>query len=162
MKRMVMAVIISAMMYAATAAMLTSCTWMENIFETEKPKDDGPVIPADEVLDVRELIAGDFDGDTVWVRGIVVGGLLSDGALDFALGSEVMGNVLVLADEADCHDPDDCMALQLTKKAHKEELGPDRDANREKVFHQELYVQGKATTYKRMPALTNICTYQLE
>ena len=163
MKRIVMAVVISAMMYAAAAVTFTSCTWMEDWLETQQDdKSDEPQIPLDDVLSVEELVTGDFAGDTVWVRGFIVGGLASDGTIDFGCESEVLGTVVILADDADCTEPDDCMALQLTKKAHKEALAVSEKAIRDKILHQEIYVQGKATTYKKLPALTNICAYQLE
>ena len=159
-----MAVVISATVFAALAAMVSSCTWMEDFLKTESEtgKSDEPDIPMDEVLNIGELLSGDFAGDTVWVRGFVVGGLASDGTVDFGFEDEVLGTVLVLADIDDCTDPDECLLLQLTKKAHREVLGPDSPANREKVLSQLLYVQGKVTTYKKMPALTNLCQYKLE
>ena len=163
MKRIVMAVVISATMYAAAAVTLTSCTWMEEWLETQQnDKSDKPEIPLDEVISVAELATGDFAGDTVWVRGFIVGGLTSDGTVDFGCEGDVMATVVILADAADCDDPDDCMALQLTKKAHKEALAVSEKAIRDKILHQEIYVQGKATTYKKLPALTNLCAYQLE
>lgn len=163
MKRIVMAVVISATMYAAAAVTLTSCTWMEEWLETQQnDKSDKPEIPLDEVISVAELATGDFAGDTVWVRGFIVGGLASDGTVDFGCEGDVMATVVILADAADCDDPDDCMALQLTKKAHKEALAVSEKAIRDKILHQEIYVQGKATTYKKLPALTNLCAYQLE
>ena len=163
MKRIVMAVVISATMYAAAAVTLTSCTWMEEWLETQQnDKSDKPEIPLDEVISVAELATGDFAGDTVWVRGFIVGGLASDGTVDFGCEGDVMATVVILADAADCDDPDDCMALQLSKKAHKEALAVSEKAIRDKILHQEIYVQGKATTYKKLPALTNLCAYQLE
>ena len=163
MKRIVMAVVISATMYAAAAVTLTSCTWMEEWLETQQnDKSDKPEIPLDEVISVAELATGDSAGDTVWVRGFIVGGLASDGTVDFGCEGDVMATVVILADAADCDDPDDCMALQLTKKAHKEALAVSEKAIRDKILHQEIYVQGKATTYKKLPALTNLCAYQLE
>ena len=163
MKRIVMAVVISATMYAAAAVTLTSCTWMEEWLETQQnDKSDKTEIPLDEVISVAELATGDFAGDTVWVRGFIVGGLASDGTVDFGCEGDVMATVVILADAADCDDPDDCMALQLTKKAHKEALAVSEKAIRDKILHQEIYVQGKATTYKKLPALTNLCAYQLE
>ena len=163
MKRIVMAVVISATMYAAAAVTLTSCTWMEEWLETQQDDKSGkPDIPLDEVLSVAELVSGDFAGDTVWVRGFIVGGLASDGTVDFGCEGDVLGTAVILADEPDCDEPDDCMALQLTKKAHKEALAVSEKAIRDKILHQEIYVQGKATTYKKLPALTNICAYQLE
>lgn len=164
MKRSVMAVVISAMLLAASAAMVSSCTWMEDFLETGSGtgKSDEPVIPMDEVLNIGEVLAGDFAGDTVWIRGYVVGGLASDGTVYFGFEEEVLRTVLVLADLDDCTDPDECLALQLTKKAHREAIGPETPANREKVLHHLLYLQGKVTTYKKMPALTNLCQYKLE
>ena len=81
MKRSVMAVVISAMVFAAFAATVTSCTWMEDLLETEPKKSEEPEIPMDEVMNIGELLAGDFAGDTVWVRGFIVGGLTSDGRI---------------------------------------------------------------------------------
>ena len=160
MKRSVMAVLISASLYAAAAAGLASCTWLPD-FPGTQPEEEEPGIPMNEVLDVWELVRGEFPGDTVWVHGIIVGGLKSDGTIDFGCAGEVLSTAVILADEAGCTDPDECMALQLTKKAHKEALnmnGPDRDG----LLHHGIYVRGKVTTYKKLPALTNLCDYKLE
>ena len=164
MKRSVMAVIISATVLAAAAASVASCIWMPDFLETEKDKEktEEPDIPFDEVLSVGELIAGDFAGDTVWIRGYVVGGLSSDGSIDFCCEGTVLGTAVMLADADDCTDSDECMALQLTKKAHKEVLGLDKEANRQKLLQHEIFVQGKVTTFKGYPALTNLCNYQLK
>ena len=163
MKRSVMAVVISAMLLAASAAMVSSCNWMEDFLETGSGtgKSDEPVIPMDEVRNIGEVLAGDFAGDTVWVRGYVVGGLSSDGSIDFGFENDVLGTVLILADTDDCTDEDECLALQLTKKAHREAIGPDAPANREKVLHHLLYVQGKVGKHKGYPALSNLCSYKL-
>ena len=165
MKRMVMAVIISAMMYAAAAVTTTSCTWMDDVWSSYSKgsdKTDEPEIPMDEVLSVEDLLAGEFAGDTVWVRGFIVGGLLSDGAVDFSCGEGVLGTVVVLADDVDCDDEEDCMVLHLTKKAHKEELGLDQAAVKSKIYHKQIYVQGKVASHKGFLSLTNLCSYRLE
>jgi len=165
MKRNVMAVIISAMMYAAVAAVSTSCTWMDEVWATynaSKDQEKEPEIPMDEVLSVEELLAGDFAGDTVWVRGLVVGGLLSDGSVDFSCEDDVVGTAVVLADEEDCDDEDECMVLHLTKKAHKEALGLDQAAVKDKIYHKEIYAQGKVSAHKGFRSLTNLCNYKLE
>lgn len=169
MKRNVMAVIISAMMYAAAAAVtvcaLASCTWLDEVwstYTTEQTKEKEPEIPMDEVLSVAELLAGDFAGDTVWVKGCVVGGLLSDGSVDFSCEEAVLGTAVVLADDTDCDDENDCVVLHLTKSAHKDALGLDKPANRDKIYHQEIYAQGKVATHKGYRSLTNLCNYKLE
>ena len=164
MKRSVMAVVISATVLAAAAASTTSCIWMSDLLETEKEKEkaEEPEIPLDEVLSVGELIAGDFSGDTVWVKGYVVGGLSSDGSIDFGCEGTVLETAVILADDDDCTEPDDCLALKLTKAAHKEALGLDKEANRKKLLRRGIFVQGKVTTFKGYPALTNLCDYQLE
>ena len=161
MKRFVKAAVISAIR-AAAAALPSSCTWMEDFLKTESGKTDEPDVPYDEVLSVEELLAGSFVGDTVWVHGFIVGGLTSDGAIDFGCLGEVLSNVVILADEPDCTESDDCLALQLTKKAHREVFSPDLASFGTKILHQALFVQGKVTTYKRIPALTNLCQYKLE
>lgn len=161
MKRFVKAAVISAIL-AATAALPSSCTWMEDFLKTETGKTDEPDIPLDEVLSVEELLTGSFVGDTVWVRGFIVGGLTSDGTIDFGCRGEVLSNVVILADEPDCTEADDCLALQLTKKAHREVLGPDNASFATKILYQAIFLQGKVTTYKRIPALTNLCQYKLE
>lgn len=162
MKRIVMAVIISATMYAAAAVLTTSCTWMEEFWKTELEKDkEGPDIPLDEVLTVDELIGGDFAGDTVWVKGVIVGGLAADGSVDFGCTGEVSEKAVVLADDADCDDPGDCLVLQLTKKAHKEALDVS-GTGKSSLLHRTLYIRGKATTYKKLPSLTNLSDYKLE
>jgi len=165
MKRMVMAVIISAMMYAAAAVTATSCTWMDEVwasYEKDKGKTEEPSIPMDEVLCVEELLAGDFAGDTVWVKGYVVGGLLSDGSVDFSGEDEVLETALVLADDTDCDDEEECMVLHLTKKALKDELGLDKAANKSKIYHRKIYAQGKVSSHKGFRSLTNLCNYKLE
>ena len=162
MKRSVMAVIISAMALAALAASATSCVWMSDFLETEKEKTEEPDIPLDEVLSVGELLAGDFAGDTVWVHGRIVGGISTDGSVDFGCAGTVLGTAVMLADDPDCTEEDDCLALKLTKKAHKEVLGLDKEENRKKILNREIYVQGKVITYKGFPALTNLCEYRLE
>ena len=165
MKRNVMAVIISAMMYAAAAVTATSCTWMDDVwamYEKDKNQTDEPEIPMDEVLCVEELLAGSFAGDTVWVKGFIVGGLLSDGSVDFSGEDEVVETALVLADDVDCDDEDECMVLHLTKKAHKEALALDNASNKSKIFHQEIYAQGKVSSHKGFRSLTNLCNYKLE
>lgn len=163
MKRIVMAVIISATMYAATAVVTTSCTWMEEFWQSEmgKGKTDEPKIPMDEVLSVNEFIDGDFAGDTVWVKGVIVGGLTADGSIDFGCEGEVSEKAVVLADDEDCDDPDECLVLQLTKNAHKEALDVS-GSNKSKVLQRTLYIRGKATTYKKHPSLTNLSDYKLE
>lgn len=165
MKRNVMAVIISAMMYAAVAVAMVSCTWMDEVWATynaDKEKEKAPVIPMDKVLSVAELLAGDFAGDTVWVKGCVVGGLLSDGSVDFSCEDAVLGTALVLADDTDCDEEDECMVLHMTKAAHKDALGLDKAANRDKIYHREIYAQGKVSNHKGFCALTNLCNYKLE
>ena len=109
-----------------------------------------------------ELGAADCAGDTVWVQGYIVGGLTSDGTVDFACDTAVTGTAIVIADRADCRAPGECAVLHLTKAAHKQVLGLDNPANKPTIFHRKIYAQGKATTYKKFPALTNICEYQLE
>ena len=161
MKRFVKAAVISATL-AAAAALPSSCTWMEDFLKPETGKTDEPEIPLDEVLSVEELLAGSFVGDTVWVHGFIVGGLTSDGTIDFDCLDDLLANAVVLADEPDCTEPDDCLVLPLTKKVHREVLSPDLATFRSKILHQQLFVQGKVTTYKRIPALTNICHYKLE
>ena len=165
MKRIVMAVIISAMMYAAVAVTTTSCTWMDDVWSSYakgSDKTDEPEIPMDEVLSVEDLLTGEFASDTVWVKGFVVGGLLSDGTVDFSCGEGVLVTVVVLADDVDCDEEDDCMVLHLTKKAHKEELGLDQAAVKSKIYHKQIYVQGKVASHKGFPSLTNLCSYRLE
>lgn len=159
MKRFVKAVCLSAILFAAAAATMASCTWLPDFPATEG--EEGPDIPLDEVLTVWELVKGEFAGDTVWVHGVIVGGLKADGTIDFDCGEDVLSTAVILADEAGCTDPDECMALQLTKKAHKEALdlnGPNRSG----LIHHGIYVRGKATTYKKLPALTNLNDYKLE
>ena len=160
MKRSVLAEIISATVLAAAAACCASCNWLPDWPETGKS--DEVEIPMDEVLTVEEFLAGDFAGDTVWVSGFIVGGLDSGGSVDFGCTGSVIGTAVILADAIDCSEEDECMALQLTKSAHKEVLALDSPANRDAILGHEIYVQGKATTYKKIPALTNLCQYKLE
>ena len=161
MKRSVMAVLISAMLFAAAAASVASCIWMSDSTGTEQETTEGPDIPLDEVLQVEEVIEGNFLGDTVWVKGCVVGGLLADGTVDFDCAGEVQGTAVVLADDAGCTDADECLVLKLTKKAHKEALAVD-GGRKDDILHHTLYIRGKVTTYKKMPALTNLSDFKLE
>ena len=158
-KRMVMAGIISAVLYAAAASALTSCDWME-LFQNEDETEE-LTVPMDEVLEVSEVVAGSFLGDTVWVHGFVVGGLQADGTIDFACGEDVMPTALVIADTADGSDPAQCLVLQLTKTSHKQELGPDT-RGWDSLLRRSIYVQGKSAIYKKRPAINNICQYKLE
>ena len=109
-----------------------------------------------------ELGTADCAGDTVWVQGYIVGGLTKDGAVDFACDTAVTATALVIADNPDCRNAGECAVLNLTKAAHKQALGLDNLANKAAVFHRKIYAQGKASTYKSFPALTNLCQYQLE
>ena len=109
-----------------------------------------------------ELGTADCAGDTVWVQGYIVGGFAADGSIDFDCDTAVAATGIVIADAPDCRTPAACAALQLTKAAHKQALGLDNPANKSAVFHRRIYARGKATTYKKCPALTNICEYQLE
>lgn len=109
-----------------------------------------------------ELGTADCAGDTVWVQGYIVGGFAADGSIDFDCDTAVAATGIVIADAPDCRTPASCAALQLTKAAHKQALGLDNPANKAAVFHRRIYARGKATTYKKCPAITNICEYQLE
>ena len=163
MKRIVMAGIISATMYAAAAALSASCTWMQDPIETQQGTGDEPEIPLDNVLRVAELMGGHFAGDTVWVRGFIVGGLAADGTVDFGCTSgDLLTTAVVLADKKDCAEPDSCLVLHLTKKVHKEALGLTLGDNKERLLLQRICAQGKVATHKGFPALTNLCQYQLE
>ena len=109
-----------------------------------------------------ELGTADCAGDTVWVQGFIVGGLTKDGAVDFDCDTALTATALVIADRADCRTPAECAVLNLTKAAHKQALGLDNPTNKPAIFHHKIFAQGKATTYKKFPALTNLCQYQLE
>ena len=160
-RKNVLAGMISAMMYAAAAAMLASCIWT-GTDPDENGGDEEPPIPMDEVLRVEDVLSGGFAGDTVWVRGFIVGGLRSDGSIDFECGDEVLATALVLADDAGCTEAENCLVLQLTKNVHKEALGLHDAASKSALLYKGLYAQGKVTTYKKLPALNNLCRYQLE
>ena len=162
-KRHVMAAAISAMMYAAAAAVLTSCIWLGDWSEKEENgKESEEAVPMDEVRRVEEVLAGGFAGDTVWVCGRIVGGMRSDGSIDFDCGDNVLETALVIADDAACAEADSCLGLQLTKSAHKAELGFHDADSRTALLHREIFVQGKVTVYKKRPALNNLCRYKIE
>ena len=128
----------------------------DDLFLPDQPA--GPPADAYDVSDARE-----HPGETdVWVQGYIVGGLTKDGAVDFDCDTALTATALVIADRADCRTPAECAVLNLTKAAHKQALGLDNPANKPAVFHRKIYAQGKATTYKKFPALTNLCQYQLE
>ena len=165
MKRFVRADIISATLITAAAVLSSSCTWTEDRFKKDKQEEGQAMettIPMDQVLSVADLVTGRFAGDTVWVQGYIVGGLTAAGAVDFDCDTALTATALVIADRADCRTPAECAVLNLTKAAHKQALGLDNPANKPTVFHRKIFAQGKATTYKKRPALTNLCQYQLE
>ena len=109
-----------------------------------------------------QLASADCAGDTVWVWGYIVGGLDEDGTADFDCGSGVTATALVIADSDTCRTSSTCAVLNLTKAAHKSALRLDDPAIREAVMHHKIYARGKATTYKKYPALTNLSEYLLE
>jgi len=109
-----------------------------------------------------QLAGGDFAGDTVWVWGYVVGTVLAEGEVDFDCSGETAANNLAIALSPDVRDASGCAAVYLSKGAHKSVLNLAEPANRASVLHHKLYVQGKVYTYKKFPALTNLCDYQLE
>ena len=55
-----------------------------------------------------------------------------------------------------------CAGVYLSKTAHKDALNLADPANKAAVLHHKIYVQGKAYTYKKFPAVTNLCEYKLE
>ena len=109
-----------------------------------------------------QLSSAGCDGDTVWVCGYIVGALNEAGEIDFTCEGNVSPNAVIIADDAQYRNPEECAALNLTKTAHKAELSLDRPENKAEVFHRRIYVRGKAVTYKKFPALTNICEYIIE
>ena len=111
---------------------------------------------------VGQLQAADCAGDTVWVWGYVVGTILAEGTVDFDCGAETAANNLAIAAAPDVRDPSACAGVYLSKAAHKSVLNLADPANRAAVLHHKLYIQGKAYTYKKFPALTNLCDYRLE
>ena len=161
MKRFVQAGIISAIACAALAAATVSCTWM-TVTKEQENKTEVPDIPPEELCSIGDVLQGLFVGDTIWVRGYVVGGLTEAGSVDFVCDTTLAGTALVIAEQPDCQDPGQCILVRLTKAAHKEALGLDKPANRPNVLHHRITLQGKVTLYKKLPALANICQYLLE
>lgn len=138
-------------------------TWIqknEQVTIGEETGGDGLTLST--AFSASELGAADCAGDTVWVKGFIVGGLSGDGTIDFDCDTAVAATALVLADTPECRNPGECAVLHLTKAVHKQALGLDNAANKAAVFHRKISAQGKATTYKKHPALTNLCDYQLE
>lgn len=164
MKRFVRADIISATLFAAAAVSLASCTWTEDPFKSKEKQgtEKEIAIPMEQVISVAELATGRYAGDTVWVQGYIVGGLTKSGAFDFDCDTAVTSTALIIADSVACRTPALCAALNLTKAAHKEVLGLDKQVNKATVYHRKIFVQGKAATYKKIPAITNLCQYKLE
>lgn len=111
---------------------------------------------------VADLAASESAGDTVWVWGYVVGSVVADGTVDFACDTAGTGFTLAIAASPAESSSERCAAVRLTKSAHKAALGLDDPANKAAVYRRKLYVQGKVTTYRKFPALTNICDYRLE
>ena len=111
---------------------------------------------------VAELAAADCAGDTVWVWGYIVGAILAEKTVDFDCDTVSAGNNLAIAASPDVRDPAACAGINLTKAAHKAALSLGDPAIKAAIFHRKIYVQGKATTYKKFPAITNLCDYQLE
>lgn len=111
---------------------------------------------------VAELAATECAGDTVWVWGYVVGTILAEGTVDFDCGAETASTNLAIAASPDVREASACAGLYLSKTAHKNALNLADPANRAAVLHHKVYAQGKAYTYKKFPALTNLCEYRLE
>lgn len=111
---------------------------------------------------VPELAASDCAGDTVWVWGYVVGTIVAEGTVDFTCDTASAGNNLAIAASPYIRDQAACAGIYLSKAAHKSVLNLNDPANKEAVFHRKLYVQGKSYTYKKFPAVTNLCDYRLE
>ena len=111
---------------------------------------------------VAELAAADCAGDTVWVWGYIVGTIQGEGVVDFVCDTTTASNNLAIAASPDTRDAAACAGIYLSKAAHKKALSLNDPANKAAVFHKKIYVQGKVYTYKKFPALTNICEYQLE
>lgn len=111
---------------------------------------------------VADLAASGCPGDTVWVWGYIVGSVVDEDKVDFACDTSGTGFTLAIAASPVESSPSQCAAVRLTKGVHKAALGLDDIANKANVYRRKLYVQGKTTTYKKFPALTNICDYRLE
>ena len=156
MKRFVKAGIISALMAAIAAAAMTSCAWMPDPEEPETQVE----IPTD-ALSVGELLASGRAGDTLWVWGYVVGAILKEKTVIFGCDSLVPANNLALAGSPSAEAVDSCMAVQLTKSAHKAALSLADTLNRP-LLHRKLYVRGKVSTYKKFISVTNLCEYLIE
>lgn len=109
-----------------------------------------------------ELAAADCVGDTVWVWGYVVGTIISEGTVDFDCGTETASTNLAIAPSPDVREAAACAGIYLSKTAHKDALNLADPANKAAVLHHKIYVQGKAYTYKKFPAVTNLCEYKLE
>ena len=111
---------------------------------------------------VAQFATADCANDTVWVWGYVVGTIVSEGSVDFDCGAETAANNLAIAASPDVREATACAGIYLSKSAHKNALNLADPANRAAVLHRKIYVQGKAYTYKKFPALTNLCDYKLE
>ena len=132
----------------------------ERITIGTEPAGDG--LSAATAFSVEAFRAADCAGDTVWVWGYVVGTILAEGTVDFTCDTATAGNNLALAASPDVRDAGSCIGIYLSKAAHKNVLSLAVPDNRAAVLHRKLHVQGKAYTYKKFPAITNICDYQLE
>ena len=134
-------------------------TWEQVVVGAESTGDGLTMATA---YSVAELAAADCAGDTVWVWGYVVGTILAENTVDFSCDTTSVMNNLAIAASAATRDPASCAGIYLSKAAHKNALNLKDPANRATVLHHKIYVQGKAYNYKKFPALTNLCQYQLE
>lgn len=111
---------------------------------------------------VPDFLAADCAGDTVWVWGYVVGTIEGEQEVRFACDTASAGNNLAIAPTVDSRESASCAGVYLSKAAQKNVLNLKDPDNRERVFHHKIYLQGKAYTYKKFAALTNLCDYKLE
>lgn len=110
----------------------------------------------------EEFATADCAGDTVWVWGYIVGTIVAEGNVDFACDTVTSVNNLAIAASPDVRTASACTGIYLSKNAHKTALNIGNPDIRAITFHRKIYVQGKSYTYKKFPAITNICDYKLE
>ena len=124
--------------------------------------DSGDGLSMTTAFSVSSFIEAGCVGDTVWVCGYIAGAIVSDGTVDFDCDTVSFDSNIALAPSPETRDASSCMGIHLTKSAHKAELGLNSASNRASLLRRRIHIRGKACTYKKFPALTNICEYRLE
>ena len=125
-------------------------------------EDSGDGLSMSTAFSVPSFIEAGCAGDTVWVWGYIAGAITDEGTVDFSCDTVTFDGNIALSPAPDTRDATSCIGIHLTKSAHKAELGLNSASNRASLLRRRIHIRGKACTYKKFPALTNICEYKLE